>query len=122
MFWAAQGKILKIGTDLGSLEFYERPCANNPSSYMFCFPTLYDPVAGSGLELIVRIKKDEIFVAHRRCSQQRRECQGEHNADPIRDARLKRELLSDEKELAEHRMLIDLARNDAANLPHPLLI
>lgn len=57
MFWAAQGKILKIGTDLGSLEFYERPCANNPSPYIFCFPTRYGP------ELIVRIKKDEIFVA-----------------------------------------------------------
>lgn len=63
MFWAAQGKILKIGTDLGSLEFYEQPCANNPSSYMFCFPTPYDPVAGSAPELIMRIKKDEIFVA-----------------------------------------------------------
>lgn len=46
------------------MEFYERPCANNPSSYMFCFPTPYDPVAGSALELIVRIKKDEIFVVH----------------------------------------------------------
>ena len=63
MFWAVQGKILKIGTDLGGLEFYERPCANNPSPYMFCFPTRYGPVAGSGPELIVRIKKDEIFVA-----------------------------------------------------------
>ena len=63
MFWAAQGKILKIGTDLGSLEFYEQPCANNPSSYMFCFPTPYDPVAGSAPELIMRIKTDEIFVA-----------------------------------------------------------
>ena len=30
---------------------------------MFCFPTPYDPVAGSSHELIVRIKKDEIFVA-----------------------------------------------------------
>ena len=122
MFWAAQGKILKIGTDLGSLEFYEQPCANNPSPYMFCFPTPYDPVAGSSPELIVRIKKDEIFVAHRRCSRQRRECRSERDIDPICDARLKRELLSDEKELAEHRMPIDLACNDAANLPHPLLI
>ena len=123
MFWVVQGKILKIGTDLGGLEFYERPCANNPSPYMFCFPMPYDSVAGSAPpELIMRIKKDEIFVAHRRHSQQRRECQGECDIDPICDARLKRELLSDEKELAEHRMLIDLACNDAANLPRPLLI
>ena len=122
VFWAAQGKILKIGTDLDSLEFCERPCANNPSPYMFCFSTPYDPVACSGPELIMRIKKDEIFVAHRRCSQQRRECRSERDADPIRDARLKRELLSDEKELAEHQMPIDLARDDAANLPRPLLI
>ena len=55
-------------------------------------------------------------------ARQRRECQGERDTDPIRDARLKRELLSDEKELAEHRMPIDLACNDAANLPRPLLI
>ena len=58
-----QGKILKIGTDLDSLEFYERPYANNPSPYMFCFPTPYGCVAGSGTKLIMRIKKDEIFVA-----------------------------------------------------------
>ena len=44
-------------------------------------------------------------------ARQRRECQGERDTDPICDARLKRELLSDEKELAEHRMPIDLARN-----------
>ena len=60
--------------------------------------------------------------SRRRRSQRRRECQGERDIDPIRDARLKRELLSDEKELTEHRMPIDLACNDALNLPRLLLI
>lgn len=89
---------------------------------MFCFPTPYGCVAGSGPELIVRIKKDEIFVAHRRCSRQRRECRSERDIDPIRDARLKRELLSDEKELAEHRMPIDLACNGIGKFVAPAFV
>ncbi|MFC2529142.1 MAG: chorismate-binding protein, partial [Campylobacter sp.] len=112
VFQVVLGEILKIGTNLGSLEFYERLKKNNPSPYMFHFPTPYGCVAGSSPELIMEIKKDEIFVAPIAGTRSR-------GANAEADAALERELLSDEKELAEHRMLIDLARNDIGKFAAP---
>lgn len=112
VFQVVLGEILKIGTNLGSLDFYERLKKNNPSPYMFHFPTPYGCVAGSSPELIMEIKKDEIFVAPIAGTRSR-------GANAEADAALERELLSDEKELAEHRMLIDLARNDIGKFAAP---
>ena len=112
VFQVVLGEILEVGTNLGSLEFYERLKKNNPSPYMFHFPTPYGCVAGSSPELIMEIKKDEIFVAPIAGTRSR-------GANAEADAALERELLSDEKELAEHRMLIDLARNDIGKFAAP---
>lgn len=112
VFQVVLGEILEVGTNLGSLEFYERLKKNNPSPYMFHFPTPYGCVAGSSPELIMEIKKDEIFVAPIAGTRSR-------GANAEADAVLERELLSDEKELAEHRMLIDLARNDIGKFAAP---
>ena len=60
----------------------------------------------------MEIKKDEIFVAPIAGTRSR-------GANAEADAALERELLSDEKELAEHRMLIDLARNDIGKFAEP---
>ena len=79
---------------------------------MFHFPTPYGCVAGSSPELIMEIKKDEIFVAPIAGTRSR-------GANAEADAALERELLSDEKELTEHRMLIDLARNDIGKFAAP---
>ena len=112
VFQVVLGEILEVGTNLGSLEFYERLKKNNPSPYMFHFPTPYGCVAGSSPELIMEIKKDEIFVAPIAGTRSR-------GANAEADAALERELLNDEKELAEHRMLIDLARNDIGKFAAP---
>ena len=72
---------------------------------MFYFPTPYGVVTGSSPELIMQIKKGEIFVAPIAGTRGR-------GSDANEDEKLKFELLNDEKELAEHKMLIDLARND----------
>ena len=112
VFQVVLGEILEVGTNLGSLDFYERLKKNNPSPYMFHFPTPYGCVAGSSPELIMEIKKDEIFVAPIAGTRSR-------GANAEADAALERELLSDEKELAEHRMLIDLARNDIGKFAAP---
>ncbi len=112
VFQVVLGEILEVGTNLGSLDFYERLKKNNPSPYMFHFPTPYGCVAGSSPELIMEIKKDEIFVAPIAGTRSR-------GANAEADAALERELLNDEKELAEHRMLIDLARNDIGKFAAP---
>lgn len=105
IFQVVLGEILQIDTNLNSLKFYEKLKQNNPSPYMFHFPTPYGVVVGSSPELIMRIKNSEIFVAPIAGTRPR-------SKDANEDIMLEKELLKDEKELAEHRMLIDLARND----------
>ena len=107
IFQVVLGEILELKTNLNSLEFYEQLKINNPSPYMFHFPTKFGDVVGSSPELIMQIKDDEIFVAPIAGTRKR-------GVDANEDEVLKKELLSDEKELCEHRMLIDLARNDVS--------
>ncbi|PSM52662.1 anthranilate synthase component I [Campylobacter blaseri] len=105
VFQVVLSQILEISTNLDSLKFYIELKANNPSPYMFHFPTPYGDVVGSSPELIMEIRDSEIFVAPIAGTRSR-------GRTPNEDEKLKKELLKDEKELAEHRMLIDLARND----------
>lgn len=105
VFQVVLGEILRVKTNLSSLEFYKKLKLNNKSPYMFHFPTIYGDVVGSSPELVFEIKDDNIFVAPIAGTRKR-------GFDANEDNALKMELLSDEKELAEHKMLIDLARND----------
>lgn len=105
VFQVVLAEILEISTNLSSFDFYKELKKNNPSPYMFHFPTPYGDVVGSSPELVMQIKDDEIFVAPIAGTRKR-------GANANEDEALKKELLSDEKELAEHKMLIDLARND----------
>ena len=77
----------------------------NPSPYMFClqFPEL--SVVGSSPEVHVRCEEGDVEVRPIAGTRPR-------GGDPGEDLRLERELLADEKERAEHIMLVDLARND----------
>lgn len=111
IFQVVLGEILQISSNLDSFDFYEKLKANNPSPYMFHFPTKYGVVVGSSPELVMSIKNSEIFIAPIAGTRKR-------GVDANADAALKNELLSDEKELAEHKMLIDLARNDIAKFSH----
>ncbi|MSN96839.1 anthranilate synthase component I family protein [Campylobacter sp. FMV-PI01] len=115
IFQVVLAKILEVKTNLNSLDFYERLKINNPSPYMFHFPTKFGDVVGSSPELVASIKDNEIFVAPIAGTRKR-------GIDANEDERLKNELLSDEKELSEHRMLIDLARNDVGKFSLPGLV
>lgn len=105
IFQVVLGEILEIQTNLEALDFYETLKVQNPSPYMFYFPTPFGTIAGSSPELVMKIKKGEILVAPIAGTRKR-------GKDANEDEALKTELLNDEKELAEHRMLMDLARND----------
>lgn len=105
IFQVVLGEILELATTLDALEFYEILRQNNPSPYMFHFPSDYGVVVGSSPELILEMRNSQIYVAPIAGTRKRTQDENEN-------LRLKNELLNDEKELAEHRMLIDLARND----------
>jgi len=77
----------------------------NPSPYMYylAFDDLY--VVGSSPEILVRVEDRKIETRPIAGTRPR-------GKTPEEDLKLERELLSDEKEKAEHIMLVDLARND----------
>jgi anthranilate synthase component I len=84
----------------------------NPSPYMF-YLTLDDfAIAGASPELLVRVEEGEVAI-HPIAGTRRRD------PDPAADAALEAELRADEKERAEHVMLVDLGRNDVGRVSAP---
>ena len=77
----------------------------NPSPYMFFFDFGAYKIFGSSPEAQIRIKDNEATVNPIAGTYKR-------TGDKLQDEQRSRELLLDKKELAEHAMLVDLARND----------
>ncbi|UCF37710.1 MAG: anthranilate synthase component I family protein [Acidobacteriota bacterium] len=77
----------------------------NPSPYMFFLKQGETCVAGSSPEMLVRVEGREL--EYRPIAGTRR-----RGRDAEHERRLEVELLNDEKEKAEHLMLVDLGRND----------
>jgi anthranilate synthase component 1 len=84
----------------------------NPSPYMFYLALDDFAVAGASPELLVQVEGGEVAV-HPIAGTRRRD------ADPAVDAALEAELRADEKERAEHLMLVDLGRNDVGRVSAP---
>lgn len=84
----------------------------NPSPYMFYLALDDFAVAGASPELLVQVEAGEVAV-HPIAGTRRRD------ADPAVDAALEAELRADEKERAEHLMLVDLGRNDVGRVSAP---
>lgn len=84
---------------------YRRLRAKNPSPYMYYLDFGDLTVAGSSPEMLVRVEGDRVTTVPIAGTRPR-------GSTPAEDDRLAAELLADEKERAEHIMLVDLARND----------
>ena len=105
IFQVVLSEQLKLETNMDSLEFYKYLSEANPSPYMFHFPTKYGDVVGSSPEILAEILFNNIYIAPIAGTRPR-------GKDANEDAFLAQDLLNDPKECAEHRMLVDLARND----------
>lgn len=81
----------------------------NPSPYMFYFSSDDVEIAGASPETLVKVEDGEVRTFPLAGTRPR-------GADYEEDQRLERELLADEKERAEHNMLVDLGRNDLGKL------
>ncbi len=77
----------------------------NPSPYMFFLKRGHRCIAGASPEMLVRVQGRDL--EYRPLAGTRR-----RGRDPETDQRLEEELKADEKERAEHLMLVDLGRND----------
>jgi anthranilate synthase component I len=84
----------------------------NPSPYMFHLNCGDVQLIGASPEILVRLRNGKIEL--RPIAGTRHRC-----ADPQADDMMERELLRDPKERAEHLMLVDLGRNDAARVASP---
>lgn len=92
----------------------------NPSPYMFYMRTPWWTLFGASPETFIKIDKGGKRVSIRPIAGTRRRGFGEDgNIDPELDSREQASLCLDEKELAEHMMLVDLARNDIASVARP---
>ncbi len=90
----------------GSLfDVYRILRTTNPSPYMFYFSSDCIEMAGASPETLVRLNNGTLYTYPLAGSRQR-------GNDEAEDKALESELLSDEKERAEHNMLVDLGRND----------
>ena len=81
----------------------------NPSPYMFYFAGADVEVAGASPETLVKLEDGVLHTFPLAGTRPRGKTEAE-------DAALERDLLADEKELAEHNMLVDLGRNDLGKI------
>ena len=81
----------------------------NLSPYMFYFSGTDVEVAGASPETLVKLENGVVHTFPLAGTRPR-------GATEEEDMRLERELLADEKELAEHNMLVDLGRNDLGRI------
>jgi len=81
----------------------------NPSPYMYYFDMGEFHVVGASPEILARLEGDIVTVRPIAGTRRR-------GATPAEDAALEKDLLADEKERAEHIMLVDLGRNDVGRV------
>lgn len=81
----------------------------NPSPYMFYFSGTDVEVAGASPETLVKLEDSILHTFPLAGTRPRGKSEKE-------DKELETELLADEKELAEHNMLVDLGRNDLGKI------
>jgi anthranilate synthase component 1 len=92
-----------------AFDFYRQIRARNPSPYMFFIEHGEEAVFGASPEFLVRLDGRDARIRPLAGTRSR-------DSDPVRDAAIAEELLANEKERAEHVMLVDLGRNDLASV------
>jgi anthranilate synthase component 1 len=99
-------------TDASPFAIYRALRSVNPSPYMYYLHLGDFYIVGASPELLVRVE-DGIVSNHPIAGTRRR------GKDATEDLALEEELKNDEKERAEHIMLVDLGRNDIGRISEP---
>lgn len=98
-----------IETKQEGLELYKELRELNPSPYLYYFNFGDFEVVGSSPEMLVKQEGEKVYTCPIAGTRPR-------GKDAEEDQLLKDDLLQDEKERAEHVMLVDLARNDMGRI------
>ncbi|HEX9677571.1 anthranilate synthase component I family protein [Nitrososphaera sp.] len=105
VFQVVLAKNMRFEVEGDLLRFYEALREVNPSPYMYLLKSGRRCIIGSSPEMLLRVTKGHVEtfpIAGTRPI----------TDDEAKNEEMCRDLLKDEKELAEHTMLVDLARND----------
>ena len=111
-FQVVPSQRFEMRTAATPLDIYRILRATNPSPYMYLLRFDDFDIVGSSPEALVKVTGDRALMHPIAGSRPR-------GATPEDDAALAAELLADEKECAEHLMLVDLARNDLGRVCRP---
>jgi anthranilate synthase component 1 len=108
-FQALLSRRIDVPLDFDPSDLYRALRALNPSPYMYHLVLDGLEIVGSSPELLVRVSDSHITLRPIAGTRGR-------GATPAQDEELSAELLADEKERAEHVMLVDLGRNDVGRV------
>ena len=108
-FQALLSRRIDVPLDFEPSDLYRALRAINPSPYMYHLVLDGVEIVGSSPELLVRVSDSRITLRPIAGTRRR-------GATPAEDEELSAELLADEKERAEHVMLVDLGRNDVGRV------
>ena len=99
-------------TDVPPFEIYRALRSINPSPYMFFLDFKDFHIIGASPEILVRVEDGMVMTRPLAGTRPR-------GKTPDEDNKLEQELKTDEKERAEHIMLVDLGRNDIGHVSQP---
>ncbi|MFX3633480.1 MAG: anthranilate synthase component I [Candidatus Pristimantibacillus sp.] len=105
IFQVVLSQRFSIETDIDPLHVYRVLRTMNPSPYMYYLKMDDEVIVGTSPEALVKVNGDKVETRPIAGTRPR-------GASPEEDKALELELLADEKERAEHLMLVDLGRND----------
>ena len=102
---------IRFGADLegSAFDLYRALRRRNPSPYMFFVDTPFGQLLGASPEFLVRLEGRKARIRPLAGTRSR-------GLNDDEDARIAAELLGNEKERAEHVMLVDLGRNDLGSV------
>ncbi len=100
---------LSMDLEGSAFDLYRAIRSVNPSPYLYFLELDGVTLVGSSPEVLVRLEDDVVTVRPIAGTRPR-------GRTPDEDRALAEDLLADEKELAEHRMLVDLGRNDVGRV------
>ena len=109
IFQMVPSRRMSVETDADPFDVYRVLRVNNPSPYMYFLKFDTYHLVGASPEMLVRYEDGLVETCPIAGTRPR-------GKTPEEDARLEQELLSDEKEIAEHMMLVDLGRNDIGKI------
>jgi anthranilate synthase component 1 len=109
IFQAVLSQRWTIETKQTGIDLYRELRVLNPSPYLYYFNFGDFEIIGSSPEMLVKQLDNKVYTCPIAGTRPR-------GKDEKEDERLKQDLLQDEKEKAEHVMLVDLARNDMGRI------